>query len=75
MKIAKQEIIPILMGLVFVSFCGYVLIMDSIREYSLKKKLEYSYAIATGDFFSIRYTDFFRYRFCINGKFYVGRGK
>lgn len=56
-------------------FLTYLLIGGIIKKRSLDKNLEYSKAIVTDHFYTIRYTDYFSYKFSVGENEYQGSGK
>lgn len=56
-------------------FIAYLLVGGIIKERSLEKNLKYTKAIVIDHFFTIRYTDFFSYRFYVGDNEYQGSGQ
>lgn len=55
--------------------CGIFLIYLIITKNSLNENFEYSKAIIIDNFYTIRYTDYFSYKFYIDEIEYQGSGK
>ncbi|RGN32271.1 DUF3592 domain-containing protein [Bacteroides oleiciplenus] len=61
-------------GIVAILFISYLVIGGFIKKQSLGRNIEYAKAIIIDHFYTIRYTDFFSYKFSVNGQEYHGSG-
>ena len=68
------EAILWLLGIVCWIFVSYIIIGAILKKQSLDKNAIRTQAIVLDNFYSIRYTDFFSYRFFVGDKEYQGSG-
>ena len=64
-----------LFGIIGIVFVSYLIIGGMIKQWSLDRNLEFSTAIATGRFSSMRTSHSFYYNFIVNKKEYQGSGR
>lgn len=70
-----KDIVLWLFSIICGIFLAYLLIGGIIKKRSLDKNLEYSKAIVIDHFYTIRYTDYFSYKFSVGEKEYQGSGR
>ena len=75
MKISKENILGYLFSVVAIIFILYLVIGGSIKQKSLDLNKEYLNAIVIDSFFTIRQTDYFRYKFFVERKEFIGSGE
>lgn len=71
----KNDIIYYIIFIILFTFLIYLVVGGIIKERSLNKNFEYSKAIVIDHFYTIRYTDYFSYKFSIDNKEYQGSGR
>lgn len=74
MKNLKDTVLWLL-SIVCGIFLAYLLIGGIIKKRLLDKNLEYSKAIVIDHFYTIRYTDYFSYKFSVGDNEYQGSGE
>lgn len=71
----KKDIVYYAISIICFTFLAYLVAGGIIRKRSLDKNAEYTKAIVIDHFYTVRYTDYFSYKFFIDNKEYQGSGR
>jgi len=71
----KKKIIYYVTSIICFTFLTYLVVGGIIKKRSLDKNAEYTKAIVIDYFYTVRYTDYFSYKFRIDNKEYQGSGR